>query len=252
MIRGFNSMSLSWVTCLALALGLPSTSSAQETLYAAAGVKLPIIELAKAYEKQSNRKVELDFDTAGAAEKKFLANPQATVLITTLDRIQKNVAPMKQGNLSPLADTVAGIAMWSTTKPDLKTSEDLKKTLLNVKSIAFSDPSRGATVGTHFLKVIRELGIEKEVMAKATLARDGVETMRLVQSKQVELGITQISEIVQADASLLLGAFPDPYDLSTRYALWSGNNSETKEFVKFLRTEEAQLIYKKHGLRPFQ
>lgn len=249
MIRAFNSMSLSWMTCLTLAL--PSICSAQEILYAAAGVKLPIIELANAYEKKSGRKIELDFDTAGAAEKKFLENPQATVLITTLDRIQKNVASKSQGQVASLADTVAGIAISTTTKPNLKNPADLKQALLQVNSIAFSDPSRGATVGTHFLKVIRELGIEKEVMAKATLARDGVETMKLVQSKKVELGITQISEIVQADASLLLGAFPDPYDLSTRYAIWSVNNSETKEFVKFLRTKEAQLIYKKHGLRPY-
>jgi molybdate transport system substrate-binding protein len=250
MMRRPVSMSLAWVTCFFM---FTSTAiKAEEILYAAAGVKLPLIELAQLYEKQKGTKVSLDFDTAGAAEKKFLENPQATILITTLDRIQKNVAPKNQGQVILLADTVAGIAVSTASKPSLKNAQDLKQALLQVNSIAFSDPSRGATVGTHFLKVIRDLGIEKEVMQKATLARDGVETMKLVQSKKVELGITQISEIVQADASLLLGAFPDPYDLSTRYALWFKDNKETVQFVQFLKTKDAQAIYQKHGLRPHQ
>jgi len=248
MIRHLKNGAFAWGIFFSI-FASPAAQS-EEVLYAAAGVKLPIIELGQLYEKKTGIKVVMDFDTAGAAEKKFLENDKATVLITTLERITKNVAPKNQGQVSPLADTVAGIAVSTTKKPNLRNAEDLKQVLLQVQSIAFSDPSRGATVGTHFLKVIRDLGIEKEVMQKATLARDGVETMKLVQSKKVDLGITQISEIVQADASLLLGPFPNPYDLSTKYALWTKSHQETLEFAQFLKTSQAQAIYQKHGLRP--
>jgi hypothetical protein len=73
---------------------------------------------------------------------------------------------------------------------------------------AFSDPARGATVGTHFTKVIEALGIKDEVMQKATVAPDGVETMRLVLDKKVDLGVSQMSEIVQANRDALVGPFP--------------------------------------------
>lgn len=249
MMRYINALILVSTTYFSM---LIPTSCTAETLYAAAGIKLPIIELAQAFERKYGQKIQLDFDTAGAAEKKFLENTQSTILITTLDRIKKNIAPNYTGTIIPLADTVAGIAMSTSNKPNIQTSADLKEILLNVRSIAFSDPQRGATVGTHFLKVIQDLGIEKTILDKATLARDGVQTMKLVQSKQVDLGITQISEIIQADATLLIGPFPDPYDLSTRYALWFKSTPTTPQFVDFLRTAEAHLIYQKHGLRPFK
>ena len=81
----------------------------------------------------------------------------------------------------------------------MSTPETLKAALLSARRIAFSDPARGATVGTHFMKVIEALGIKDEVLKKATLAQDGVETMRLVLEGQVDLGVTQTSEIVQAN-----------------------------------------------------
>lgn len=250
MIHKISCILLTWVTCFFIFSSTPLW--AQEILYAAAGVKLPLIELGELYEKKTGIKVLMNFDTAGAAEKKFLDDPNATILISTSTRIEKNVAPHQQGQMKHLADTVAGIAIINSNKPDLKNSDDLRKTLLQVKSIAFSDPSRGATVGAHFLKVIKDLNIEDEVMKKTTLAKDGVETMKLVESKKVELGITQISEIIQADRSLLLGPFPAPYDLSTRYDIWFKNNGRANQFSQFLTSKESQEIYIKHGLRPYK
>jgi len=96
----------------------------------------------------------------------------------------------------------------------------LKAALLSARRIAFSDPARGATVGTHFVKVIEALGIKEQVMQKAIVAPDGVETMRLVVEKKADLGVSQMSEIVQASRDALVGPFPKEFDLSTTFALW--------------------------------
>ena len=37
-----------------------------------------------------------------------------------------------------------------------------------------------------------------EVLGKAIVAKDGVETMRLVLEERIDIGITQLSEILQA------------------------------------------------------
>ena len=235
-----------------LALGMGAQAQTLK-LYAAAGVKLPLQAMAKQYEADGGRRVELDFDTAGAAQEKFQKDPQAAFLITTEERLvaAQATGQISDGRMWLLADTVAGIASSSPTKPKVDSVEDLRRALLDAKSIAFSDPARGATVGKHFAAMIRKLGIESEVLGKATLARDGVETMKLVQSGAVELGITQLSEVVQADASTLVGPFPGEFDLFTRYAIWvRGNDPLAQSFVSLLRSEVGGKSFKANGLRP--
>ena len=224
------------------------------TLYAAAGVKAPLTDLAAVFEKETGTKVSLKFDTAGAAEQQFHADPQATFLVTTKVRIDLGVqsGSLSGGTVLPLGDTVAGFAASpGTAHPDISTTEKFKAVLLATPSIAFSDPARGATVGTHFLKVITALGIKDEVLKKATLAADGVETMKLVLAGKVALGITQISEIVQADKDSLVGPFPGEFDLATTYSLWysDGASPQAKAFAAFLDQPSSRARLQDDGLR---
>jgi molybdate transport system substrate-binding protein len=223
-------------------------------LYAAAGVKSPIENILEIFSKQSGSHFDLHFDTAGAAQSQYLADPRAKILITTQERIEQSKlkGELKEGQMIPLAATVAGIASNLDPRPVIKTKEDLKALLLNVKSIAFSDPDRGATVGLHFVKVIRELGIEKEVLAKAKKAREGLQTMQWVKDAEVELGVTQVSEIVQAAPKTLVGPFPQEFDLSTRYALWikEPDAPMMKSLIAWLKGPEARQLIASEGLRP--
>jgi molybdate transport system substrate-binding protein len=133
----------------------------------------------------------------------------------------------------------------------INTTDKLKQALLNAKRIAFSDPARGATVGVHFMNVIDKLGIRDEVLAKSTRAKDGIETMRLVAAGEADIGITQVSEIVQSQPKLLLGAFPKEFELATRYSYWVANNSSdaTKALANAFGSEEGRASLAKNGLR---
>ena len=230
------------------------TIAAEYRLYAAAGIKIPLIALSQTYQTESGHSIVYDFDTAGAAEKKFLADPNASFLITTKPRIDKAVASnlLTNGQAIHLVDTAAGIASSQAVKPVVRNGADLKVALLSAKKIAFSDPARGATVGLHFVKVIRELGIEQEVMAKAVVARDGIETMRLIQSKTVDIGITQMSEVVQADRTTLVGPFPKEFELVSQYVLWYKTTGDAgiDAFVKLLTSARAAGIFAQEGLLP--
>src|SRR5439155_13409348 len=104
------------------------------------------------------------------------------------------------GTSHPLGASLAGIAFVpGSPKPDVSTQENLKAALLSPNRIAFSDPARVATVGIHFMKVIDSLGVKDEVLRKSTVAKDGIETMRLVLEEKYDLGVTQVSEILQAN-----------------------------------------------------
>ena len=239
----------------AITLAVTCSHATEYRFYLAAGVKLPMIEFAQQF-NQSNpsNSIVNDFDTAGAAESKFIADPQSACLITTIIRLDKALSTgvLKGTAPMPLADTLGGIAFSGDFKPTISNASELKLALLNAKSIAFSDPARGATVGVHFLEIIKKLEIEKKVLAKSILAKDGVETMNLVMSKKVELGITQVSEIIQADAKTLLGPFPKEFELASRYAVWCRNPKEKNMamFLDLMQSEMGAKSLNKFGLRP--
>ena len=241
--------------CGAFILVATCSHATEYRFYSAAGVKLPMIEFAQQF-SQSNPSslIVNDFDTAGAAESKFIADTQSACLITTIIRLEKALSSgvIKGTPPMPLADTLGGIAFSGDVKPAISNGAELKLSLLNAKSIAFSDPARGATVGVHFLEMIKKLEIEKEVLAKSTLAKDGVETMKLVMSKKVELGITQVSEIIQADAKTLLGPFPAQFELASRYAVWCRDPKDKNiaMFLDLLQSEKGANTLNKFGLRP--
>lgn len=196
-------------------------------VYAAAVVKEPLTAIAADYEKSTGNKVTLIFDTAGATEQRFRADPDAALLITTSPLIGKaeTSGALKDGSTTILGSTVAGVAVTpGSPKPDVSTPEKLKAALLAAKRIAVSDPSRGATVGTHFMKVIDALGVKDQVMRKITFAPDGLATMRLVVQGTVDLGVSQSSEIMQASRDLMAGPFPKDFALVTEFSLWHRNS----------------------------
>jgi molybdate transport system substrate-binding protein len=148
---------------------MADTAAAQQAvgenvkIYAAAVVKTPLTAIAADYEKTTGNTVSLVFDTAGATAQRFRADPQAALLITTLPLIRdaESTGALQDGTSTLLGSTVAAVAVPpKSAKPDVSSPEKLKAALLAAKRIAVSDPARGATVGTHFMKVIEALGVK--------------------------------------------------------------------------------------------
>jgi molybdate transport system substrate-binding protein len=250
---------------IGLILSLCAVTAHSETInvYAAAGVKAPAEEIIAAFEQRTGHSVVRLYDTAGAAQEKFVAAGKQGVLITTEVRINQasrtsatDTGALQAGKSMPVGDTLAGLAMsasYAQANPALSidTADKLKQALLAAKRIAFSDPARGATVGVHFMGVIDTLGIRDEVLAKATKAKDGIETMRLVAAGEADLGITQVSEIVQSQPKLLLGSFPKELELATRYSFWFANaaSDATKALANAFGSDAGRASISKNGLR---
>src|SRR5579884_2868143 len=73
-----------------VAVALVQPANAENVkVYAAAVVKEPLTAIASGYEKATGNKVTLIFDTAGATEQRFRADPDAALLITTSPLIRK-------------------------------------------------------------------------------------------------------------------------------------------------------------------
>ncbi|MHB8772473.1 MAG: molybdate ABC transporter substrate-binding protein [Syntrophales bacterium] len=223
-------------------------------VYAAAGVKAPLSELAAQFEKTSGHRLALVFDTAGATLQRFLKDPRATVLITGDARIRdaERTGMLREGFTHKFAATVGGFAVPpGKTKPDIGTAEKLKAALIAAPRIVFSDPERGATIGLHFMKVIEKLGVKEQVLKKAALAKNGVETMRIILAGEADLGVTQIAEVVQADREALAGPFPGEYDLATTYSLWyrPDGSPTVRAFAQMITGSSGREKLRYYGLR---
>jgi molybdate transport system substrate-binding protein len=251
-------MSIAIVLISALTMGMAAGQPAKgETMkiYAAAVAKTPLTALAADYEKATGNTVTLIFDTAGATEQRFQADPDAALLITTVPLIQKaeSTGALKDGASILLGSTVASVAVPpKSTKPDVSTPEKLKAVLLAARRIAVSDPARGATVGTHFMKVIESLGVKDEILKKITFSRDGVETVRLVLEGGADIGVSQSSEILQASPDALAGPFPKEFALATDFSLWHRNalSPAVKAFVAVLTGPKGREKFAAGGVMP--
>jgi molybdate transport system substrate-binding protein len=255
MIRRQSGLMKMVLSLLLVTLFLPPVFGEDLKIYAAAAFRSPLVEIASQYEAATGHKVTLVFDTAGATEQGFRGDPEAVLLITTLTLINdaEKTGRLTDGATYRLGDSLAGIAFSpGSVKPDISTPEMLKAALLAAKRIAFSDPARGATVGIHFMRVIQSLGVKDEVLRKAAVARDGVETMRLVLEEKIDIGITQMSEILQASREALGSPFPKEYELATTYALWRRNTASqaAMAFVTLLTSPASRAKLAQNGIRP--
>ncbi|NNC64321.1 MAG: substrate-binding domain-containing protein [Gammaproteobacteria bacterium] len=255
-MRGGKFVAFSIISAFIAESGLAQSAGDEDlVIYAAAAVKTSLTEIAANHERMTGRDVTVVFDSAGATQRNYLADPEADLLITSPARIEQaqNAGSLPEGTTIVLGTTVAGVAVPpGSAKPDISSAENLRAALLAAERIAFSDPSRGATVGNHFMTVIEALGIEEEVLAKATLAPNGIETMRLVLEDGVDIGITQSVEILQENRDALAGPFPPEFELATSYALWHDDNIKpaARDFVAVLLEPESRAIIAEEGLAP--
>jgi molybdate transport system substrate-binding protein len=224
-------------------------------IYAAAVVKTPLSAIAAEYERTTGSKVTVVYDTAGATEQRFRADPEAALLITNIKLIQEDerTGALRDGTSSLLGRTVASVAVPpGSRKPDISSPEKLKAALLAAKRVAVSDPDRGATVGAHFMKVIESLGVKDQVVPKITFSKDGVETVRLVIEEGVDIGVSQSSEILQGSPDAMAGPFPKEFELATDFWLWHRNtiSPAVRDFVALLTGPAGHEKFAAEGVMP--
>ena len=162
----------------------------------------------------------------------------------------------KQGKVVPgsrvdLMRSGVGAAVRSgAAKPDIGSSEALKKTLLSVKSIGYSSgPS-----GDHLVSLIERMGIADQVKSKMKQVPSGMRISTMIESGEVELGFQQVSELIHQSAIDYLG--PLPLDVQKITVFSAGLHAEAKEpeaakaLIRTLTGPSAASVIKQHGMEP--
>lgn len=134
-------------------------------------------------------------------------------------------------------------------RPDVSTTEAFKHVMLNAASIGYVKQTPTAAS----MKVIFErLGIAEQVQSK--IKQLDVVVPEALAKREVEIGLTQISEIIPNPAVELAGPLPADIQVNTVFgagiAPATKNRDAAVALVNFLTTPAAGAVLKAKGMEP--
>jgi molybdate transport system substrate-binding protein len=210
-------------------------------------------ELVPQFEKATGHKVTTVFTGTLDANKRLAAGESYDLLIMSAPSIDEHIKGGKvvAGSRVDLAKSGVGVAVKAgAPKPDIGTTEALKKTLLSAKSIGYSTgPS-----GVYVVGLFQRMGIADEIKDKLKQTPTGVFVGSIIASGEAEIGFQQVSELSHFPGLDYVGPLPAEVQQFTTFS--SGIMAGAKEaeaakaLATFVTAPAAAAAYKKRGMEP--
>lgn len=207
--------------------------------------------LVPAFTKASGIEIAIEYGATAHLSERIRAGARADLLLAVAGSIDELITEdiLRIGSRVDLVSSdVAMAVQQSAVAPDISTQEAFVATLRAARSIAFS--KQGAS-GMYFASLIKRLGIDEEIRAKAVVLAEGL-TGELVLKGEVELAVQQMSELMQVPGINIFGKLPPAVQQSTVFSagVFKQNTQEaaTQAFIDFLRTPEAKQAFQLQGL----
>ena len=210
-------------------------------------------ELVPQFEKASGHKVATIFTGTLGAMKRLADGETYDLLIMSSPSIDELIKTGKivPGSRVDFAKSGVGVAVRKgAPKPDISSTEALKKTLLAAKSIGYSTgPS-----GNYIVSLFQKMGVGDQVKPKLKQTPTGVFVGSIIASGEVEIGFQQVSELMHFAGIDYLGPLPADVQFITVFSggIQAGAKQAdaAKALVKFITAPAAAAVIKKHGLEP--
>ncbi|WP_345811266.1 substrate-binding domain-containing protein [Paraburkholderia sp. PREW-6R] len=214
--------------------------------------------LAPKYEASSGNTLEIAYgpsmgNAAEAIPKRLERNEPADVVIMVGYALDKLIA---EGKVRPdsrveLADSRIGMVVRAgAPKPDISSVDAFKKTLLDARSVAYSDSASGVYIQNELFK---RMGIEAQLKPKATMIPK-IPVASVVAKGDYQLGFQQVSELLPVAGVDFVGKIPEPLQSVTRYAagipVASQHPQEARQLLQFLASPAAAADIAGTGLDP--
>jgi molybdate transport system substrate-binding protein len=237
----------------ALILSANAASAAEITVIASTAMREVLEALVPQFERESGHKVAVSFLSGAVLPVKLKEGAQADLVVTTPQTIDDLVKAGKvvAGTRVDFVRSAAGVAVRAgAAKPDIATPSALKAALLAAKTVGYSQgPS-----GVHFMTVLAKLGIVDEVKAKGVVPPLGQRVGVLIAEGKAEIGVQQITELLQIPGIDFVGPLPQELQANIVYATATPTTAKEKAgaaaLVKYLTSERTVPVIKKLGLEP--
>jgi molybdate transport system substrate-binding protein len=224
-------------------------------VFSTIGVRSAAEQLFAQFDKASGHKLAVTWGTAPMLVKRIEDGDTADVVVLShagIDALQK-LGKLAAGSVVTLASSGVGIAVKAgAPKPDISTPDALKKTLLDAKSIAYSEPSAGGASGVYFAKLLERMGIAEQMKPKTKYPPPGGFSANLLMTGEAELAVQQKPELLHVAGAEVIGLLPGDLNVVTEFAaaimVGSKNADAAKSLIKMLQSPEAAAIFRSKGL----
>ena len=235
-------------------LACPAAALAQVQVIISGGFSPAYRELSPQFEKAaaitlittSGGSVGTGPNTIGGQLRRGVA---ADVVILAREGLNELIAEGRivAGTDVDLASSVIGVIVRAgAPKPDIRTVEALRQTLLRAKSIAVSTSTSGVYLRT---RLFPQLGIAAEMEGKTSTGGAAA-----VGRGEAEIGLQQVSEVLAVPNADFVGTIPAEIQYETVYAAavvsGSKNVGSATRLIAFLASEGAMPAIRKSGMEP--
>jgi molybdate transport system substrate-binding protein len=205
------------------------------------------------FEKTSGYQVTTSFSGTLNVQKRLADGESFDLIIMAGEAIDEQIELGKAvaGSRVDLAKSGIGLAVRKgAAKPDIRSVDAFRKTLLSARSIGYSSgPS-----GVYMPSVFEKLGIADQVKGKLRQTPSGVFVGNLIANGDAELGFQQTSELVHFAGIDYVGPLPGDLQRMTMFSAGIHSGAQQAEaaraLVKFLTAPAAAPVIRKHGLEP--
>lgn len=222
-----------------------------------AGLKAVTDVVVPQFEKSSGHTVRMSYANIGTLTERVRKREAADMAVVSprqWDSLRKEELFVPDVRVR-IAHVAVGVAVKKgASRPTVGTNDDLRKTLLSVKSVGISNPEGGGTTGNVALIVFERLGITAEMKAKTRIVKDTATLVQQVANGEIEIGISPATFIAQSTIVDLAGVLPGDLQVYTEF--WAGITTYARQpeparaLVKFLRSPEVEPVFKAMGANP--
>ena len=230
----------------------PSTPKSLNVLSTMA-LRNALKELLPAFTAASGIEIVIEYGATAHLSERIRAGIRGDLLLAVAGSIDELIGEgiLKKSSRVDLASSDVAMAVaLSAHVPDISTQDAFIATLKAARSIAFS--KQGAS-GMYFASLIKRLGLDEEVRAKATVLPEGL-TGALVAKGEVELAVQQMSELMQVPGINIFGKLPAAVQQSTVFSAGvfkeSPQDVAITALIQFLQTNDAKRAFAQQGLDP--
>jgi molybdate transport system substrate-binding protein len=221
------------------------------------GLKAAYEELVPQFERKTGHTIETVYGPSMGSASEAIPNrlqrgESADVIIlasSALDELTKKDKIIPDTRINLARSGIAIAVRAGAQKPNISTVEDLKRTLLAAKSIAYSDSVSGVYVST---ELFPRLGIADAIRSKC-IKVDGMVGPAIARG-DAEIGFQQMSELLPIPGIDIVGPIPAEAQKITTFsggvAVNSKNPEIAKQFLLYLASPESAPAIKKSGMQP--
>ena len=218
------------------------------------GMKTVVEELTPQIEHSIGHKLAPQFNSSRNLRDKILTGEPYDAAILTSDVLDDLI---KQGEIvagtrADISRTGMGMGIRAgAAKPDISTTESLRRTLMNAKSISFNPTGASAS---HTYDMLKGLGIANEVKSKLILDAEAGRPQMNVAGGKAELVISLIPEIKFFPGVDLVGPIPPEFQSYINFAAGVATSAHdadaAKALIKYVTGPAVAPVLKAKGMEP--